>query len=299
MTSSWAGGRHSARDCGSHGAGGVRAQCRTRPGGAGVTAGRLARVFSSTAGVSASRYLAEGPLCLMTFALRLLKVLTLLAVWRGILAAHPDPAGLRSDEILTYTLIAGVFGEQLALRTSIDLALWEGTVVTKLLQPVPLPVVMFAEMAGRWIPGTILVGLPLLLLGPALGVATAPTSLSAGAAFAASLGLAIVAGMAIDFLFAALLIRVGGSIWAITGFREVVTAVLSGAMIPLALMPMGVGRLLEWLPFAATASAPLRIFLGAPPAGLLALQGAWCVVLWLGSAGAWRAVRERVAGYGG
>jgi ABC-type uncharacterized transport system permease subunit len=225
--------------------------------------------------------------------------LVLLGVWRAIFGDRAEVGGMTAPTILTYTLVAGVFGEQLAVRTSIDLVMWEGTVVTKLLQPLPLPAVLLSEMVGRWIPGFALVSLPMIVCAPLLGVDPRPESAAACAAFGASLLLAIAAGMAIDFLFGVLLIRLGVSIWTIVGFREVVTAVLSGALIPLALMPWGVGRWLEWLPFAATASAPLRIYLGAPPGTLLALQLLWCLALTAATAWAWRAVRERVVGYGG
>ena len=53
---------------------------------------------------------------------------------------------------------------------------------------------------------------------------------------------------------------------------------LSGAVIPLALLPWGLGDVLEWLPFASLAWAPLSIYTGIGDAPrLIALQVFWAL----------------------
>ena len=51
-------------------------------------------------------------------------------------------------------------------------------------------------------------------------------------------------------------------VYALTQIRDAVSVLLSGAIIPLALMPYGIGDVLVYLPFASLASAPLRIYTG-------------------------------------
>ena len=75
---------------------------------------------------------------------------------------------------------------------------------------------------------------------------------------------------------------------------------LSGAVMPLALLPWGLGDVLAWLPFAAIAWAPLAIYTGiGDPPRLMALQVGWAFVLWPLAGWLWRANREKVVGYGG
>ncbi|HOG46554.1 MAG TPA: ABC-2 family transporter protein, partial [Anaerolineae bacterium] len=82
--------------------------------------------------------------------------------------------------------------------------------------------------------------------------------------------------------------------------RSAVTVLLTGAMVPLALLPWGIGDVFSWLPFAAMASAPLRIYTGTGPAlALLAMQAAWSLVLWPLAHRLWQANRERLVCYGG
>jgi ABC-type uncharacterized transport system permease subunit len=75
--------------------------------------------------------------------------------------------------------------------------------------------------------------------------------------------------------------------------------VLSGVLLPLALLPWGLGTIFDYLPFAATASTPLRIYVGTGAAPLLLVQLGWSILLWPLALWLWAANRERVVGYGG
>ena len=58
--------------------------------------------------------------------------------------------------------------------------------------------------------------------------------------------------------------------------------------------------MLEWLPFAAMAWAPLAIYTGVgEPLGLIAIQLFWAATLWPLAMSLWNANREKVVGYGG
>jgi ABC-2 type transport system permease protein len=179
--------------------------------------------------------------------------------------------------------------------------LWQGTIATRLLHPVSLVEHYLADVAGRWAPGLALVSLPLLVLAaPLLGVDPRPASLLAGVLFVVSLALAIGVALALEFFFAGLTLALEQPVWIISRMRVAVTLVLSGSLLPLALLPWGLGNVFNWLPFAATASAPLQIYIGTGnPALLLPVQAGWCVVMWLAAGWLWRANRERLVGYGG
>ena len=105
---------------------------------------------------------------------------------------------------------------------------------------------------------------------------------------------------AIDFFFGGLASASGQNIWQIKLLRGALMTILSGALIPLQLLPWGLGAIFGWLPFASMASAPLRLYTGTgDPLFLIALQVVWCILLWPFANWMWMAHREKLAFYGG
>jgi ABC-2 type transport system permease protein len=253
-----------------------------------------------TAMMAAASYAGDSRYFLADYLLRFLRVSLLLSLWRIILEGRGPVSGMTMGAVLTYTLIAEVFGEQLTCRGGIEDAFWEGTVVTRFLRPMGMVGQFAAEMVGRWCFTSCTFSLPLLLAAPLLGVDPAPVSPAAGGLFLVSLVLGVSIGLALEFFFAALMVSLELSVWLLGNFRAAVGTLLSGALLPLALLPWGLGELFAWLPFASMASAPLRIYTGSgDPAVLLAVQAAWAVALWPLAGWLWRASRERMVSHGG
>ena len=253
-----------------------------------------------TAAMAAASYTGDSPLFVFDWLLRFLRVALLLSLWRTLFADRGAAAGLTLEQVLTYTLVAEVFAELLAVRTELMTALWEGTVATYFLRPVGLVAQFTADAAGRWLFGFGAFSLPLLALSPLLGVNPLPASLTSGLFFVVSLGLAVAVGLALEFIAGALMAAAEQNVWFLQQIRAAVGALLSGAVIPLALLPWGLGGVFEWLPFASMASAPLRIYVGAGDAAfLLPLQAFWALVLWPLAGWLWRVNRQRIATHGG
>jgi ABC-2 type transport system permease protein len=84
---------------------------------------------------------------------------------------------------------------------------------------------------------------------------------------------------------------------------EMIEYFLSGHMIPLDLLPDWMSAALAWLPFQFTAYLPAAILLDridpARYAGLLALEAAWAVALWLAAGRLYARGVRRYAAYGG
>ena len=256
--------------------------------------------YQKTASMSGASSVGDSPLFLLDYLLRFLRVAVLLAIWRTILAGKGEVSGLTLDAVLTYTLIAEVVGAQLSPRTTLGWSLWQGTIVGRMLQPLGMFGQFSAEMYGKWLFELPTFSLPLLLAAPLLGVNPLPASASALGLFAISLALAISVGLAIEFIFGALLVLTALPLWAVTQVRAALTTLLSGALLPLALLPAGVGAVFAWLPFASMASAPLQIYVGAGDAfWLLALQAGWSLALWPLAYWLWSVSRERMVSYGG
>jgi len=260
----------------------------------------LLRPMWKTAAMEAANVIGESALYLVQFVFRFLRVVMLLAVWRTLLGAQGAAPGITLAALLSYTLIAEVFADQLSPDTEIEWSLHDGGIATRFLQPLSLVGQFSAQMSGRWVFGFCLFSLPLLLVSPLLGVNPLPADGAAAVLFVLSLLLTIVLGVAFDFIFAALLVYLEGSAYIISRVRRALALLLSGSVIPLALMPWGLGDILQWSPFASLASAPLRIYTGTgEPLGLIALQLIWAVVLWALANWLWRRSRERLSSYGG
>jgi ABC-2 type transport system permease protein len=116
-----------------------------------------------------------------------------------------------------------------------------------------------------------------------------------------SLVLCVSIGVALDFIITALgMIYFEQTIYAVERVRTALMLLLSGALIPLTFMPWGLGGILQWLPFASTASAPLQIYIGTGnPSFLLMLQSGWALVLWSLAYWLWESNREKLVSFGG
>src|SRR5438094_508924 len=94
-------------------------------------------------------YLADGLHVGFDYAQRLLRVLVLLALWRTILGPE-GASGLSVAAVLTYTLVAELFRDQISIRTSMDNAIWSGTIANYFLRPHAVVGGFAAETAGKW-----------------------------------------------------------------------------------------------------------------------------------------------------
>ncbi len=258
------------------------------------------RRYTKTAAMAATSYVGDSPLFLADYLLRLVRVLVLLSIWRTILTGRGTVSGMTLGAVLTYTLIGEAFAEQLSVRTELGNALWEGSVATRFLQPMSMVGQFASDMIGRWCFGLCAFSLPLLLLSRLLDVSPQPASPAAGGWFILSLILGTSVGLALEFIFASLAVALEQPIWFIDYVRRAVTTLLSGALVPFALLPEGIGVVFTWLPFASTASAPLRIYTGTGDAvRLLLVQVGWSILLWALARWLWQVSREKLVGFGG
>ncbi len=260
----------------------------------------IAHKYSKTAALAAASLVGDSKLFLVDYLLRLLRVALLLSIWHTLFAGRGAVGGMTLATVLTYTLVAEAFADPLAAATDLPDYFWQGNITTHFLRPLSLFGQFAAEACGKWALGFCLFSLPLLLLAPLIGVNPLPASGMAGLTFAISLTLAVSVGLALENAFVAAGIWTQMPIWAIDRVRVALNLLLSGAFIPLALLPFHLGRIFDWLPFASMASAPMRLYTDTgDPAHLLGLQIAWSVVLWPLAFRLWHISREKMVSYGG
>ncbi len=251
-------------------------------------------IMEAAAAVGESRLFLVG--CLMRFV----RVVALLSIWRTVMVGKSQVSGMTLHALLTYTLLSEICADLLLCRTGLEAAWFSGSITTRFLRPVSLFNQFSAEMLGRAMLSVSLFALPLALASPLLGISLRPASLFGGALFFLSLAAAIGVGLALEYIFVGIGVNAGIHPYAINGMRSAVSVVLSGALIPLKLLPWGIGLWLSWLPFASQASAPLTIFTGTEPViKPFLLQLVWLIILWPCARWLWRANREKMVSYGG
>jgi ABC-2 type transport system permease protein len=259
----------------------------------------LRRVIKSAA-MKATAIVGDSPLFLVNYLMRLLRVVVLLTLWRSLLPPHGATSGLTLGQVLTYTVVGEAMEELLACRTWLEDSFWNGTIATRYLRPMGIFTQFSAEMMGPVVLGIGCFSLPLLALSPLLGVDPLPASVGAGLLFLVGIAFAVTISLAMEYIFSGIAIAIRMHPFAINSMRAAVWAVLSGAFLPLALLPWGLGRIFEWLPFAATASTPLKLYIGSgDPVFMIAVQIVWALVLWPIAIWLWRLNRERMVAYGG
>ncbi len=258
------------------------------------------RQYGKSAAMKATGMIGDSPFYLFNYLLRLLRVLVLLTLWRTLLPTHGATSGLTLAQVLTYTVVGEAVEQLLACRTWLEDAFWSGDIATRFLRPMGIFAQFTAEMLGPIALGLLLFSLPLLALAPLLGVNPLPASIGAGLLFAVSLGMAVAVSLAMEYIFSGVAIALKVDPYALNSLRAAIWAALSGAFLPLALLPPSVGRVFEWLPFAATASTPLKIYIGSGPTlFMLAMQALWAALLWPLAIWLWQRNRERMVSYGG
>lgn len=250
--------------------------------------------------MKATAIMGDSPLFLVNYLMRLLRVVVLLTLWRSLLPTQGATSGLTLAQVLTYTVLGEATEELLACRTWLEDSFWNGTIATRYLRPMGIFMQFSAEMMGPIVVGIVCFSIPLLALSPLLGVNPLPASGGAAALFVLSLGLAVAISLAMEYIFSGLAVAMQTHPYAVNSMRAAAWAVLSGAFLPLALLPWNLGRIFEWLPFAATASTPLKIYIGSgDPLPLLWMQAGWAILLWPIAIRIWQANREKMVAYGG
>lgn len=194
----------------------------------------------------------------------------------------PQPIDL--PQVITYVWLGQAFLGLLPWRGDgeIEAAILTGNVAYELLRPVDLYAMWYARALALRVAPTLLRCLPMLIVAMLVLEMRPPASLAAAAAFVAAIAAASLLAASISVLMMLPML------WTLSGrgVNSIVSAVVnifSGIIIPLPLLPEGLRRIVELLPFAGLMDLPFRLYVGnIPPrhaAGVLALQLGWTAVL--------------------
>lgn len=227
--------------------------------------------------------------------LRAAYLVPLVFFWRSLFSRGVN-VGMTLPQMLTYTWLSSLLDEQLNVRTPASDWLGGDFFLAACKRPTSILGDFAAQTVGGWVQMLVLFSLPMAVLAPLFGVRLIPAS----GWFFVSLPLTVSLGFAFDFLFSCLILRLKNATWLAHSIRSAIMYLFSGAFIPFALMPFGLGNVLQAFPFGSLAGAPLAIFAGIQkPAGVIPLQVLWNLLLWPLTAFVFRKSRERMVSYGG
>ncbi|NLA86977.1 MAG: hypothetical protein GX847_06770 [Clostridiales bacterium] len=228
----------------------------------------------------------------------LVKICTLIPLvflWRTVMASGVK-VGMTMPQMLSYTYAAALLGDLLVVKTPATGFISEGVLLKLYGRPLSTLGQLAAQTAGGWLPMLALFSLPMALFAPVLGVRLLPASVW----FIPSLLLCVSLGFAVDVLFACLSIKLRSMNWLIGRIRAAIVAVLSGTVIPISLLPLGLGEIMRYQPFASLGGAPLSVFTGsAEPMRIIAMQLLWNAVLWPAALLIFKKSQEGIVSYGG
>jgi ABC-2 type transport system permease protein len=234
------------------------------------------------------------------------QIVLVASLWRGLYSQTGTTAGLTRDQAVTYAVLAVLASrlrelDQQAGRDSVLQHMHFGTIIYWYLRPLP-PQRYYALRAF----GEQLYGLAWALTGYvvclAVGVVEPPKSAAVAGVFA----LSMLLGQLV--LYYVMLVIDQLCFWTLRNGAAMLILIfaqnlLSGVYAPLWFFPDWFITMSQFLPFQATLSVPLSIYVGRVPlsdAGAqLTLQAAWVVALSLFTRFLWRRAARRVVAQGG
>lgn len=231
-------------------------------------------------------------------------VFILFSLWDAAFAESGTIAGYSWDEMRTYILLAYGINALVGWRVGSQMmaTIRTGEITRELTRPLNYRSTQLATAAGMSVVEGLIALLLILMLGTVMFDLQPPATLPAGALFA----LAVLSGFVIKALCIFLIsllcfwtLNSVGLMWA----QLAVISILSGTLVPLAMMPGWLRIVAEVLPLRGIVSTPLQVYLGKAHGfdlvWLLALQAGWLVMLWIFSDWAWKKAFNAVEIQGG
>jgi ABC-2 type transport system permease protein len=250
------------------------------------------RRYVSIARMALQQALAYRGTAIFTVLILFLWIAILFSFWSSAYAGRDEIAGFTHREMRTYILLAYAINALVGWRVGSGMMgrIRTGEIVIDMVRPLNYRTTQLASATGfAVVEGVvsfgIAVGLGLLFfdIRPPDGPLTA-------AIFLLSVLMGFVTKVLVIFLISLLTfwtLQGVGLMWA----QQSVIAILSGTLVPLALLPAWIRLVAEVLPLRGIVATPVSIYLGsaegAEMLGLLALQAGWLAALWWVTDKAW------------
>lgn len=241
---------------------------------------------------------------LTNIGLTFIWVFILYYLWKAAFNEHTMIQGFTWEDMRTYVVLAYGLNALIGWRISANMmnTIRTGEILRDITRPLNYCLNQISVAAGAAMVEGILSLILTLVIGIFFLGIQPPSSATSAAMFVLAVTIGFFTKALIVFSVSLL------TFWTLNGVgiswsRDAIINILSGTIIPLAMMPGWLHTVADVSPMRGIISTPLMIYLGkaeGPEAWkLLALSGAWLVVLWLFANWAWKAAFNRVEIQGG
>ncbi len=235
--------------------------------------------------------------------LNIISMAILVYFWRAIYGDAGTISGLGLGQTLTYILLAFIFRP----LTSIDVVwemgsnLREGTIIHHLLRPINFQGMNYAQSLGILVTNLVL-QVPMAIAAVLLFGLRFPTNPATWLAFLVS----ALLGFTVMFFFnwfLACITFYTTEIWGLGVLIEGMSLFLSGALVPLIMMPGWLQTLVLSIPFAQALAVPIGLLTGITPLQdaphVWFVQVLWILGMWLISTLFFRVAVRKITVQGG
>lgn len=224
-------------------------------------------------------------------------------LWKTLYKSQNLENSIQHKMMITYIILSTIFQTAFIMdEFSVESTVRDGSIIHLLLKPMSFRLYTFSNTIGRLFFNLIMLLIPSVIVVRLLFNIMLPYSLSSFLYFlvAASLGYLVLYNF--NFIFWTIAINHMTS-WGIVTTKNACISVLSGALIPLWLMPDKVSKILQLLPFKNIYYFPLSIYLGMVPEdeifkGIL-IQLAWIALFVVVGHFVWKKALKNVVVQGG
>jgi ABC-2 type transport system permease protein len=265
-----------------------------------VSAGRA---YASLARMSARTVLTYRASFVLGLFAVFFQLLAMLYIWRLLLAGGTTVNGFTWPAMKAYLLIAFATGSLVSAYGDFRMAsrIRDGLVALDLVKPIDYQTARFAETVGRGaLELAVTFGVCAVI---AVGTGGVPLPTPTQAALFALSVLAVVPLKFLIVYVTTLLCFWTQNYLGVSWARTSVTALFSGALVPLVFLPGWLQVTAAVLPFAGLTATPAAIYLGTArgldAAALIVVQLAWVGVLWFVARKAWNTAVRQLTVHGG
>jgi ABC-2 type transport system permease protein len=237
------------------------------------------------------------------FVLNIISMAILVFFWRAIYADTSTISGLGLNQTITYIMLAVIFmpltSNDLVWQFGSDLR--EGMIIHQLLRPVNFQTMNYVQMLG-WLISRLAWQLPMLLFAVLLFGLRIPSDLSTWMAFIISALLGFTVMFYFNWFLACFTFYTT-EIWGLGVLIEGMTFFLSGALVPLVMMPEWMRSIVMSVPFAQALAVPVGLLTGITPLSAAPrvwfIQILWIIGMWLISTLFFRVAVRKITVQGG
>lgn len=225
-------------------------------------------------------------------------------IWKALYAAQTEIAGLGFRQMVTYVAVGWMIRSLYFNNIDQDMAsdVMDGKIAMALIKPVSVQWMYISQALGETVFRLVLLSTPVVAVLALVFPVQLPKSLGHAALFLMSVAASVMLVAALNFVVGVCAVPLK-SILGLLRAKFFVQDLLSGLLVPMALFPAPLPKILAFLPFQHIGSTPMLIYLGqvtlGEAVGALLVQAAWVGILLALGGWFWKRMSRRITIHGG